>query len=222
MGYEVRRKSWRPEWRPDLLAGLSSPKTVIDVGTASGTPKLYEAFPDACYLLIEPLVEFEPAIKALLGTDLRGDYYIGAVGAEEQKSVIRVEQEAALGLTKSSMHERVGYSLAGKSFQEREIPISTLDKLASEKDLQGPFVIKIDTEGHELDVLKGAPEVLRETDLVISETCLAQRFSNSYTFAEYVKFMDEMYFDFYGILHASVVKDSHQIIYLDTVFKKRK
>src|SRR5262245_52875429 len=35
-----------------------TPRTVIDVGVARGTDDLYEAFPDAKHLLIEPLGEF--------------------------------------------------------------------------------------------------------------------------------------------------------------------
>ena len=43
-----------------------SPPRVIDVGAGAGTPALYEAFPDAHHVLIEPLVEFETALQALV------------------------------------------------------------------------------------------------------------------------------------------------------------
>lgn len=42
-----------------------NPKTVIDVGVATGTPPLYEAFPDAYFVLFEPTAEFEPNLHQI-------------------------------------------------------------------------------------------------------------------------------------------------------------
>src|SRR5450755_65676 len=45
-----------------------TPKSVIDIGVAWGTPDLYEAFPASKFYLIEPLKEFEPELKRLTTT----------------------------------------------------------------------------------------------------------------------------------------------------------
>jgi hypothetical protein len=39
------------------------PSTVIDVGVAYGTFEIYRTFPKAQYLLVEPLVEYEPFLR---------------------------------------------------------------------------------------------------------------------------------------------------------------
>ena len=42
------------------------PATIIDVGVANGTPDIYESFPDAYYVLIDAVVEYEEGIARLL------------------------------------------------------------------------------------------------------------------------------------------------------------
>lgn len=217
LGYEVRKTSWRPQWRPDLLARMSSPVTVIDVGVGHGTERLYEAFPNAHYLLVEPVREFLPSLNRITG-ELDGEFYLGAVSSAPGKATIRVEMDATQGMTKSSIHPRIGFSLAGKDYEEREISVSTIDLLVEERGLSGPFVLKIDTEGHELEILKGATQTLQSTDLVISETCVAPRFAGGYSFAEYVRHMDDENFSYFGMVGASVVADSHQMVYMDSIF----
>src|SRR5512134_1272129 len=39
------------------------PRTVLDVGAAAGTPELYNAFPKARHILIEPLEENRPRLE---------------------------------------------------------------------------------------------------------------------------------------------------------------
>jgi hypothetical protein len=43
------------------------PRTVIDVGVAYATSELYEQFPGAQILLVEPLAEFEPFLQRIAG-----------------------------------------------------------------------------------------------------------------------------------------------------------
>ncbi len=64
-----------------LIRGLGfQPKTIIDVGVASGTPALYRTFPDCYFLLIEPLKEFESDLIAILKR-YPGSYVLAAAGS---------------------------------------------------------------------------------------------------------------------------------------------
>ena len=57
------------------------PKTIIDVGVASGTPELYRTFADSYFLLIEPLKEFETDIIAILER-YSGSYVLAVEGSK--------------------------------------------------------------------------------------------------------------------------------------------
>jgi hypothetical protein len=47
-----------------------------------------------------------------------------------------------------------------------------LDDLVAEHGLSEPFVIKVDVEGAEIEVLRGATELLRQTELALLEVSL--------------------------------------------------
>src|SRR5258708_6407888 len=74
---ELRRASteaWQPV-RHSLGGALEhvrnlgfSPATAIDVGVATGTFEIYEAFPNARHLLVEPVAEFKPAIDKIVSS----------------------------------------------------------------------------------------------------------------------------------------------------------
>ena len=53
------------------------------------------------------------------------------------------------------------------------VPVMTLDALVSELDLKPPFLIKMDVQGAEAKVLRGARRVLTETLAIISEADIA-------------------------------------------------
>ena len=49
------------------------------------------------------------------------------------------------------------------------VPVRTLDGLAAERSLQGPFALKLDTHGFEVPILEGARELLKQSELLIVE-----------------------------------------------------
>lgn len=64
------------------LSRLCQPRTVVDVGSGFGTLPLYEAFPNAYFILVEPLREYGASIEAILEKH-KGEIHYKAVGNEE-------------------------------------------------------------------------------------------------------------------------------------------
>jgi FkbM family methyltransferase len=171
-GLEVRRT--QAGVRRTLPAVLShyralglAPATVIDVGVGPGTPDLYAAFPGVSLLLVEPLEEWRGALEELARTR-SAEVIIAAAGSSPGSIEIAVHRVPAC----SSMFG--GRRGDGSEAPRRSVPVITLDDLVAERRSPGPFVVKVDVEGGELEVLAGAAGVLREAELVLLEVSLFQ------------------------------------------------
>jgi FkbM family methyltransferase len=191
-----------------------SPRTIVDVGAGRGTPRLYEAFPEAYHFLIEPLSEYEPDLRKAL-EPYRGEYIFAAVGATNTRAFINVEPRPMM----SSFLARTARTSTGKQIEKREVAVKTLDMLMEEYGFEPPFGLKIDTEGFEDQVIRGATNFLRRTQFVIAEVSVAERFVDSYTFAEFTELMDENDFFLWDVLGVSGVR--FPLTCLDVAFVRR-
>ena len=168
------------------------PVTVIDVGAADGTPSLYDTFPDAYHFALEPLQENEAALEKWKNK-YRLDYVITAAGSTEGKIKFNVHTDHLAGssLLKEQTPEFDGV--------EREVPIQTLDKLCKDRNLKGPFLLKIDTQGSELEVLKGASEVLKDTEYIVLEMSFFEFYKGQPIIEDIIIFLKEKGFTLYDI-----------------------
>lgn len=173
---------------PAVLAhhrGLGlQPATVVDVGVGPGTPDLYQAFPGARLLLVEPLEEWLPQLDAVQRARA-AEVVIGAAGASTGEVEIAVHRVRACS---SMIGARRG---DGAESERRSVPLVRLDDVVAERGLHGPFVVKVDVEGAELEVLAGALEVLRETELVLLEVSLFELVPGAPQFHDVVRWMDQ-------------------------------
>lgn len=139
-----------------------------------------------------------------------------AVGNKIGKVEINIEPD---DLERASLHKRTPLTASSRSVTAREIDVTTLDNLFKEHQFKPPFSLKIDTEGFELQVIQGATELLRQTEFVISEVSVAERFKDSYTFAQFVELMNKNGFNLYDILY--MYRKDDRLMYADCLFYKR-
>ena len=65
--------------------------------------------------------------------------------------------------------------------------------------MNGPFLIKVDVQGAELDALRGASKILQQTDLIVLEVVLFDYFEGGNKFLDVISFMSERGFVVYDI-----------------------
>ena len=205
LGLEVHRKSVLPPDaldRQTLAAVLSHvaslglrPATVIDVGAAEGTftRVCRQVFPLASYVLVEPLDEFAAAL-AELQRSVPGMRICRAAAASQTGEVTFHVHSDLYG--SSLLLEKEGGPVNGTP---RTVPAVTLDKLMGTEGTNGPFLLKLDVQGAELEVLAGAPGTLAASEVVIIEVLLYQAFENGPQLADVVTFMKARGFVVYDI-----------------------
>ncbi|GEM_PF-611539 len=159
--------------------------TLIDVGCAYGTPQFYGVNDEARLFLIDPVEEYTPHIRAVLRRRA-GGYAITAVGARRGEVLMNVE---AVDPEKSSILARTDLTATGGRLDRRRVPVTPLDSIVAQHGLQPPFGIKIDTEGYEMEVVRGASETLSRTSFLIAEVSVQERFEGGYRLIE---FLDQM------------------------------
>jgi FkbM family methyltransferase len=217
LGYELR-KTQAIGLNPSYLSQICQPRTVIDVGVGRGTFPLYEAFPKAHFILIEPLKEYGDSIEKI-AKKYDCDIHFKAVGNRECRLEINIDRG---DLQDSSFMDRTSLTRSGNPLEKRTVEVTTLDTIYNQSStIEGPILLKIDTEGHELSVLKGARSLLQVVDVVIVKVTIAKRFENSYEFEDIVFFMNENGFYVFSFLTMARPKGEVRQRFADVVFKRR-
>ena len=68
----------------------------------------------------------------------------------------------------------------------------TLDNIKNKNNLPNPDLIKIDTQGSEIDILKGAKNTLKKCKLIYLECPIAKSNQNNLNFHNYLTYMKKI------------------------------
>lgn len=193
------------------------PATVIDVGAAFGSfsRTCHSIFPEAQYILVEPLREYIPSLKRITKGMARASYEIAVATAQDQVISINVHHD----LVGSSLYREVeeGTDVNGVL---REVRSITLDRLIIEQKALPPYLIKIDVQGAELDVLTGGLTALSGAELVVLEVSMFQFFQQGPVFCDVIDYMRSKGFVPYDVLELQYRPLDRALSQLDIVFVK--
>ena len=136
--------------------------SVIDVGASDGCwSRMAEEFwPNARFHLIEAFDHWKPALDALVGRRLRYSYSLAAAGPRDGEVFFTNSREEPFGGVAA---------LSPMGGHHWKVPMVTIDGEASRLALAPPFLVKFDTHGFEREIIAGAGETLRNTNLLINE-----------------------------------------------------
>lgn len=214
-GFDLVRKNRLRVDMNDALKHLKDkgfrPKTVIDVGVAYGTPELYSHFPKSKIVLIEPIREFEKYIGKIV-KKYDAIYIPQAVSSIEGSMEIHVRDR----LSTSSLYE------GNSRLEKRTISVTTLEKVFSDNELEGPCLLKVDVEGAEIDVVEGLNSKLSDLDIVILEVTYFPTLKNTPDFTKVLNFMNGKGFVLYDIFNQRLNSKDGVLSQSDITFINRK
>lgn len=149
--------------------------TIIDVGASNGqwTQVVQPFFPKANCLLVEANPLHEKSLRQFKQKFAYADYVLAAAG--DTTGEIYFDASDPLGGLAS--HTPL-------SVPTITVPVTTIDTLVKQHGLRPPFLIKLDTHGFEVPILKGAEQALEQTNLLIVETYNFKLTSTSLKFHE--------------------------------------
>lgn len=155
---------------------------VVDLGANEGrwTAALLAVAPNARVIAVEPA----PAMRALLEQRFAGHPNVRvvgkAVGAEPGTATLNVTEHANnSSLRRPNAEHDAMYGDGFRVREEVEVEVVTLDDLLGDEVAD---VIKIDVQGLEIDVLRGAERALRTTRAVLLETNFVSYYEGDATF----------------------------------------
>ena len=156
----------------DCLERLGfKPGHIVDIGANRGnwTRTALRYFPDARYTL------FEPQGELLKGSDLDLDprIQIFAMGAGPKTATMKLSKHTRDDSFSFALSEQ---EAVDQGREQIEAPVVALDDFLTKEGLPYPSMLKIDAEGWDLEVLKGAEVSLSRADVVLLEASVMNKF----------------------------------------------
>lgn len=186
------------------------PQTVLDVGAAVGgwTEWCLVYFPKANYLLFEPLEENRLRLERLKKEYKNIDYVLAAAGDKSG----RIGFDITDNLT--------GSQVSDGPEGDRVVTLTTIDDEVDKRQLKGPILLKFDTHGFEIPILKGAQKVLQQTEVAIIEVYNFKIGASCVRFPDFCKYMEDLGFRVFDILDPVLRPGDQALWQMDFVFRR--
>jgi len=194
-----------------LRANGFSPETILDVGAFIGdwSQVAHEVFPDARLFLIDANPENRERLALAASRFKRSDSRIALLGPEDRSEVsFYVHTSGSSVLREMTSFDR----------EVKQLCMRRLDDVAAECRCAGPFLLKLDVQGFELEVLRGAPATLRDSEVVILETSLLPYNQGAPLFGEVVAFLADAGFAVYDFCGQHRRQSDHALFQTDVAF----
>jgi FkbM family methyltransferase len=186
------------------------PANVIDVGAFVGefTQRTRAIWPNAKYLMIEPQPNKQERLRVLCNDRVSLERaLLGSAPAEEVP--FHMDDLGNSSVFETVQNER----LVADAF-----PMKTLDSVVFSRNMTGPILIKEDVQGYELEVLRGANETLRKTEVILLEVSTLPYNIGAPLFSDVVAFMADRKFLMYDVCQFHR-RDCDLVIYqMDVLF----
>ena len=194
-----------------------NPAIIIDVGVASGTDFLINSYPDSYYYLVEPNPRYHSFIRNKLLAKVQGELLPVGAGPENTELQLYDAKKASSFLFRD-----------WDKFKDADtilVPVKTLDDLlpkitANNQEPAESILLKIDTEGFELGVLKGSQNLISNKKLrwIIVETRL--KGIDTYNASELISGLLAMGFECDSVIN--IGDKPYGVNYLDILFRRTK
>lgn len=187
--------------------------SVIDIGAASGiwSKNVMHHFPSLNNVLaIEPLEERKVFLASLASSNSKFKFASCIAGEiDYETKTLHVSDDLD------------GTTVNGSGGLVRQVLVRSIDGLVSEHMIAGPFLIKFDTHGYEVPILKGASATLSNTEIIIMEVYNYSVSENSIRFHEMCTYLETLGFRCFDIVNPMLRPYDNTLWQADFFFCKK-
>ena len=207
---------FREWWRRKGIAG------VIDVGAHKGefASAVSQLLPSAKIISFEPQPECYSALNERMKNAEGFSSKNLALGAGEARMTLhrsRFTKSSSL-LEMGGRHlEEFPWTARG---EDESVSVARLDQVIESDWIVRPCMLKIDVQGFELEVLKGAGSLLNSIDMVVVETSICSLYENDSSFDDVYSFMVENGFGYSGSVDQLCSPIDGRPLQQDSVFER--
>lgn len=202
-----------------ILARLA-PRTVIDVGANRGQFALdvESVLPEATVISFEPLAEPADVYRRLFTDNPRYSIHHCALGSSGGAATLHVsgQDDSSSLLTIGAGQVALFPDTAERSTQS--VRVETLDAMVEPDGLEEPALLKIDVQGYELEVLRGAERTLPKVRWVYVECSFQELYDGQPLAGEVVRWLQENGYMLTGI--GSVMSGPGGVVQADLLFER--
>lgn len=194
-------------WRSPFIKSLKA-DCIIDIGANSGEFALLAraAFPTARIISFEPQPEAFAALTKTMRKDAHFQSFQVALGEEESTAIMHV----------SAFSPSSSFMVQSPDSVALEMKIEKLDRYENLISITDTTILKLDVEGYELAILKGAELFIRKSDYIYIECRTTDPIGC--TFSEIYDFLIQRGWQYQGAYDA-VYSKKGQLQYFDALFK---
>lgn len=173
-----------------LINKIKKLNTIIDIGSNKGQFILLilKFFPKLKIYSFEPIKELLDKQKNIFNLRENIFFFNYGIGSKNKNLNFfiteRTDSSSFLKINTSGNYNN-DYFVKEK----RNIKIRNLDQILKNKNLTKPILIKIDVQGYELEVLKGAKQILSKVDYILLETSKNRMYNKQPIEREIVNFL---------------------------------
>jgi FkbM family methyltransferase len=191
-----------------------NPGMIIDCGAYVGdwTKMVKKVFPDARVIMIEPQENKRPML-----TQVQSEF---SPTVESINCLLGPNDKEAIAFFEMESGSSVLEEMTAHPRKMVKLPMRTLDSIILEKKITGGIFLKLDVQGFEIEVLKGAKATIQKTDLILLETSLLQCNKSAPLFNEVIQYMNDQGFFAYDVCNLQRWRDNI-LLQMDVFFVRK-
>ena len=198
-------------------------KTIIDIGANEGqfADKMRLLFPQAMIYAFEPLPKVYDRLKSNFNQD--NSFEAINLGLGENQGILEFwenEYSPSSSFLRLTDTHKENFEEA-RIEKKVEVKIDTLDHVFADREILSPSLIKIDVQGFEDKVIKGAVQTIRKADMIICEISFTELYQGQPLFEGIFNLLKGQGFYFAGQMDQINSPETQKPLQADGIFLKK-